>query len=233
MQVSRPPALATGLVVFLIGAYALNAYDSWHLTAALNLTALSMWPMAHPSFIQLIIHVTALSIPIGIYERKSGTVHTGVVLNITAVIPGLIWMILFSFIRYLSPSISKPSTWGCFSWALVFLAWLACDYHLTLPRWRAFDSRLLPVLIFPVLVIFVDFPRLLSYAMTTTFGYLLYYGVLAKLVEPPSDVIRWIESRIAPVISLLSHIVEWYLEVDAKPRREDREQVGDTSFESV
>lgn len=231
MQVSRPPALATGIVVFLLGAELLNAYKPWHLTVAFNLTALSMWPMAHPSLGLFIVHVTSLVIPLGIYEHLNGTVHTGVVLNVSALFSGLFWLLLM-FVANMASAV-EASTWGSLSWALTFLSWTACEYHLRLPRWRWIDFRLCPVVILSALAIVVDVPRLLSYAITMSFGYLLYYGYLTRLVEPPSPVIEWIESRITPVISGLSFIVAWNKEVDARLSRRDSEQQAETTLETV
>lgn len=118
----KPPAgLATGLAIFLTILYLLNAVipindhiilkpDSlFHF----DLNRISLYPLAHLSFLHLLFNVLSIYSPLTLFEQTHGTLYTGVILNLLAVFTGIIYCLIGS-VLFPDVNVGGASGW-CFS----------------------------------------------------------------------------------------------------------------------
>lgn len=227
-----PPALSIGLVLFLTFLYLLNFFVAVNDKIALSpksltsfdLNRLSLYPLGHLSIFHLILNLSAIVTPISVFERRHGTVYTGVVLNLLAISAALLYCVI-GLIFY-----PDASVLGASAWVFSFAGFFAYQESLIKPTYTISPSYHLPTIatpLVPILIIAILVPgsSLIGHLFGLASGYALAYGIFTKLV-PPSNVIEWIEEKVDKLIQLIPEPIEYYREVDAKHIRQQDEYVS-------
>ncbi|KAH3686979.1 hypothetical protein WICPIJ_002048 [Wickerhamomyces pijperi] len=227
-----PPALTIGLVVFLTFLYLLDFVVPVNDTIALSpraltsidLNRLSLYPLGHLSIFHLVFNLLAIVTPLSIFERRHGTVYTGVVLNLLAVFTALLYCVL-GLVFY-----PDAKVLGASAWVFSFSGFFAYKESLIKPTYTISPSYSLPTIatpLVPILIIAILVPgsSLLGHLFGLAAGYALAYGVFTKLV-PPSNVIEFIEQKADRLIQLIPSVFVYYREVDAKHIRTQDDYVS-------
>lgn len=227
-----PPALTIGLTIFLPFLYILNFFISIndHIALSptdlfkLDLNRVSLYPLGHLSIFHVLMNVLALITPLSNFERRHGTVYTGVVLNLLAVSTAIPYCILGSVF------IPNTKIIGASAWAFSFAGYFAYKESLIKPTFQITPSHSLPTLATPLIpliliAIFVPGSSFFGHLFGLISGYALAYGYLAKLA-PPSKVIEFIESKLDGLINLIPSMFIYYREVEAKHSREQTDYVS-------
>ncbi|QLQ81368.1 hypothetical protein HG537_0F01290 [Torulaspora globosa] len=220
-----PSALTTGLVVFLFALFCLNKVfsinDSMSLSPrqVFNIGRLSNYPLAHVSLLHLLFNVVSLVGPLNVFESQHGTVHTGVVLNLTAVITGLLYCV-FGRLFYPDTSIAGASGW-CFT----LFGYFSYKESVISPRYHipnsnfAFPTVLVPMVLLILISIFVPGVSFWGHFFALIVGY--FIGAKEKVfrkIMPPSWIIEKIEEKAERLIRLIPSWVKFYREKDMTER---------------
>lgn len=223
---TRPPALTTGMVVFLVFLHFGDTTGSWRDSNVLNRDALldlqvgrlSMYPLFHLSIVHLLVNLFSFIPLLGMYESVHGTVRTGIVLNVTAVLAGIPYCIIMIILS------NDTAVAGASGWVFTWLAYFAWKQHEVHPKITL--AGRIPMLtwatpLIPLVLSAIIFPgsSLLGHVLGLLIGYIYGMGFIDVLIEPSTNVVEWIESKITPVISFLSYIVTWVTEVEARQLR--------------
>ncbi|PRT52869.1 Rhomboid protein 2 [Wickerhamiella sorbophila] len=223
---SKPPALTTGMIVFLAFLYFGDTSGRWRDANVLNRDALleleigriSMYPLFHLSFLHLLVNLVSFIPLLGMYESVHGTVRTGIVLNVTAVLAGIAYCIIMIILG------SDTAVAGASGWVFTWLAYFAWKQHEVNPKITL--AGRIPMLtwatpLIPLVLSAIVFPSssLLGHVLGLLVGYAYGMGYINFLIEPSTNVVEWIESKITPVIAILSYIVTWVTEVEARQLR--------------
>ncbi|KAH3674820.1 hypothetical protein WICMUC_003023 [Wickerhamomyces mucosus] len=227
-----PPALTIGLVVFLTFIYILSFFtpinEAIYLTPTaltqLDLNRISLYPLGHLSIFHLVFNLFAIVTPLSLFEKKHGTVYTGVILNLLAVATAVLYSIL-GLVFYPNAKVV-----GASAWVFSFSGFFAYKESLIKPTFQISPSYSLPTVATPLIplvliAILVPGSSLLGHLFGLVAGYALAYGLLNILV-PPSKVIEWIEEKVDKLISLIPSQFKYYKEIDAKFNRSQDEYVS-------
>ncbi|ODQ82995.1 hypothetical protein BABINDRAFT_159473 [Babjeviella inositovora NRRL Y-12698] len=225
-----PPALTSGLSVFLVLLYLINIYmDSKlfnaislysHAPLELELNRLSMYPLGHANTFHLVMNIFAMIGPLSKFEVGHGTVHTGVVLNALAVVTALIYCVLSGFFY------PGARVLGASAWWFSFAGFFAQRESVNRPHIHLFSNFVIPTIfspLVPLVIITILFPSgasFIGHVAGLLAGYLLAFGYL-KFMVPPSKVIEFIESKVDFLINLIPSRIRYYRERDVKPIRDD------------
>lgn len=227
ITILRPPAITTGLILFYVLLYSLGLLDSMILTSNalfhLDLNRLSFYPLVFVNFLHLLVGVVVFTPLCAQFELACGTVRTGIVLNVAAVIPGVLDNII---VKLTGERIGTKSFCGTSSWILLFSAFLSLNcwslpvipinrFIIGVPAW------ILPVLLFAAITLVAsDFWLIHLLALCMGFG--LGTGHLGFLVDGTTGVVAWIESKIEPGINILRYIVRFVGELEARELRRSK-----------
>ncbi|KAI5965126.1 RBD2 [Candida theae] len=182
-----------------------------------NLNALSFYSMIHVGYLHWFLNICAIYTPLSIYEKRHGTVYTGITLNLLTVIAALQYCIVGSFLY------PETGVVGLSGIAFSFLAYMAYKEHQYKPVLETFNIASREIKIYTLATPFIAavaclivFPAssLPGHLAGISTGFLLAKGYIAKLF-PPSSVILKIESFVAPGIAFIGQIVSYYKEEDA------------------
>lgn len=220
-----PSALTTGLLAFLLLLFCLDkvipiaGVMSLSPKSMFNLGKLSNYPLIHLSLMHLFFNAFSLVGPLNLFEAQHGTVHTGVVLNLTAIITGLLYC-LFGKLFYPDTSIAGASGW-CFT----FFGYFSYKESAITPRYHiprsnfAFPTVLIPMVLLILISIFVPGVSFWGHFFALLVGY--FIGAKEKAfrkIMPPSWIIEKIEEKAEPLIRLIPSWVKFYREKDMTER---------------
>lgn len=214
-------ALTAGLAVFLTIVFLLehviSLEDRMELSPEhmFNLGRLANYPLIHLSWLHLFFNLISLMGPLNLFESQHGTIHTGVVLNLTAISAGLLYCIVGKLF-FPDEGVAGASGWfftlvGYFSWK----ASLANPRTQLLQTQYHFPTALYPLILLLVITIFLPNASFWGHLSGLTIGYLIgsKENVLNKLV-PPSWIIKKIEEKLDVYIEKIPHFVKYYREVE-------------------
>lgn len=221
-----PSALTTGLVVFLTFLYVLNNFipinDAMSLSPqnVFNLGRLSNYPLIHLSVTHLCFNLISLIGPLNMFEARHGTVYTGVVLNLAAVLTGLLYCL---FGRLLYPEVSIA---GASGWCFTLFGYFSYKESVIRPRYHIGSSYAFPTVLMPLMLLFfisIIIPGASFWGHF--FGLLVGYFIGAKeklfdKITPPSWIIIKIESKLDRLINLIPSWVKYYREADMNERND-------------
>lgn len=226
------PALSVGLIVFTFLGVVVNLVTGNALTnhfalkpsllRNFQLNNLSFYSMLHTGVFHWLLNMLALFAPLLHFERHHGTVYTGVTLNLLTVIAALQYCIVGTLLFPNTPAV------GVSGIVFSLMTFTAVKENGSVPvlRLGRLGSRdvQVPTLYMPFIMLclcFFLFPSSLfwGHLLGISTGYLLAKGYLTVLY-PPSWIVIAIESRLAPLISLLSPLVVFHGEEDAVVRRQ-------------
>ncbi|ODV58085.1 putative rhomboid protease RBD2 ASCRUDRAFT_78199 [Ascoidea rubescens DSM 1968] len=226
---SYPPALTSGLTVFLVIIYLLSFVTSINEAIALNpwapfqlnLNKISLYPLGHLSLLHLIFNVIAIISPLSRFESKNGTVYTGIVLNILAVSTALPFCLL-GILFY-----PKTNAIGASAWVFSFAAYFAHKESLSVASFRINSNFSFPTIatpFIPLVLITIFFPgsSFMGHFFGIISGYLLSFGKLDIVINPPlTKVVPWIEDKLSPLIAKIPSEFHYYKENDSKSSRSE------------
>lgn len=220
----RPPAITTGLVPFyLIMAFAVR-HETLQLTPdaifKLDLNRLSFYPLVFANWLHLVLGVACFTPFCAAFEVRNGTVRTGVVLNVAAVMPGLV----DNLVAKLSGGrVASANFCGTTSWIAAFAAFLSVSCWtlpvvpirrtiVTVPGW------VVPLVGYCVSILVVP-QFFVIHGLALALGYGLGLLYLDFLVSGTTTPVAWIESKIEVGIEYLKYIVHFVKEVEARELR--------------
>ncbi|QNP96897.1 YALIA101S01e02806g1_1 [Yarrowia lipolytica] len=226
--IQHPPALSLGLPIFLTVIFLLSQRYVWieddlelRSTALTNfeLNRISFYPLVHATWFHLLLNLVALQPIVSQFERVNGTVRTGIVLNILAVVTAIPWCLLsIGFFP-------DEAVLGSSAWIFSFMGYWAIREsskqpttqlapNLVVPTW------LLPIIYLVVIAIVIPSSSFIGHLLGLIAGWMMALGYLDVLIEPSSKVVLWIEKKISRVIDLIpSSIVTFYREEGALDTR--------------
>lgn len=222
---SAPSALSVGLLIFMTLFELINLL--YPLTAALMLTPnalfeldlnrLSFYPLVHLNILHLIFNCWALYPLINQFEQKNGTVRTGIVLNLFAFLPGVVYCILAKILPL-------GAVAGSSGWWFAFLGYTTLRQSANQPTIQFYQNFIIPtwsIPFVPLVVFFVLIPSSswMGHLLGLLAGWALEQGYLAKLVEPSTNVVEWIENKLAPLIARIPFGLKFIGEVEAREIR--------------
>lgn len=223
---TRPPALTTGMIVFLVFLYCADVTGSWRdrnvlyrgALLDLELGRISMYPLFHVNMVHLLVNLFSFIPLLGLYESVNGTVRTGIVLNVTAVLAAIPYCLIMIALD------NDTAVAGASGWVFTLLAYFAWKQHEIHPK--VMIANRIPMFtwaspLIPLVLSALIFPgsSLLGHVLGLAVGYAYGMGLINFLIEPSTNVVEWIEARITPVIAVLSFIVTWVTEVEARQLR--------------
>ncbi|KAG5367937.1 Rhomboid protein 2 [Yarrowia sp. E02] len=192
--IQHPPALSLGLPIFLTVIFLLSQRYVWiEDDLELRSTALTNFEL-------------------------NGTVRTGIVLNVLAVVTAIPWCLLsIGFFP-------DEAVLGSSAWIFSFMGYWAIREsskqpttqlapNLVVPTW------LLPIIYLVVIAIVIPSSSFIGHLLGLVAGWMMALGYLDVLIEPSSKVVLWIENKISKVIDLIPSIVTFYREEGALDTR--------------
>ncbi|EDK46871.1 rhomboid protein 2 [Lodderomyces elongisporus NRRL YB-4239] len=222
----KTPALTAGLVVFTFFLCVLKTtfgvtFQSLILYPRspldLNLNAISLYSLVHIGYLHWLFNILSIFTPLALFEKRHGTVYTGITLNLLTVIAAVQYCIV-GLVFYPETGVA-----GLSGIAFSFFAYMAYQEHKFKPVMESFNIGSVEIKIYTLsipfivaLVFMIIFPAssLPGHLAGISTGFLLAMGYINKLY-PPSSVILKIEQWVAPGINLLGPIVTYYKEEDA------------------
>lgn len=213
--------------MFHIFLQSIGLLDSMLLTPdaifRLELSRLSFYPLVFFNFVHLLVGVAIFTPLCAQFELACGTVRTGIVLNVAAVIPGVLDNIV---VKLTGSRIGTENYCGTSSWALLFSAFLSLNcwslpvipinqFIIGVPAW------ILPSIMFAAMAYSAsDFWIIHFFALCVGFG--LGTGHLGFLVDGTTGVVAWIESKLEPGINVLRYVVRFVGELEARELRRSK-----------
>lgn len=182
---------------------------------------LTFYPMLHINVFHYMMNMWGLIPLLRTFELANGTVRTGVVLNLTATIAGLAYVIIELALGFDTPVI------GSSIWVFALLAYFSYLEHQMRPVWQIHSSFQIPTYAIPVApllisMVFVPGTSFLGHLLGMGAGYALAMGYLNMLVEPSAAVVEKIEGYLARFISLIPADIKYILEEHAREIRANR-----------
>ncbi|CAD1812814.1 unnamed protein product [Candida parapsilosis] len=226
VALKQTPALTAGLPIFtLILCFFKNSMGFEFSSLILyprsplefNLNAISLYPLIHVGYLHWFINICAIFTPLAMFEKRHGTVYTGITLNLLTVIAALQYCIVGLFL-YPDTGVIGLSGIG-FS----FIAYMAYKEHQYKPVLDSFKIGSREIKIYTLATPFIAaifclivFPAssLPGHLAGISTGFLLAKGYINKLY-PPSSIILKIEKFVAPGIALIGQIVFYHKEEEA------------------
>lgn len=174
--------------------------------------------MLHLNVFHYIMNMWGLIPLLRTFELANGTVRTGVVLNLTATIAGLLYVIIELAFGFDTPVI------GSSVWVFALLAYFSYLEYQVHPVWQIHSSFQIPAYAIPVApllisMIFVPGTSFLGHLLGMVTGYALAMGYLRILVEPSAAVVEKIEGYLARFIALIPADIKYILEEHARELR--------------
>ncbi|CAI5760138.1 unnamed protein product [Candida verbasci] len=224
----KQPALTTGFIIFTLILLLIKSFTSIEFSSLVlypkaplefNLNSISLYCLIHQNYTHWLLNSLAISSPLALFEKKFGTVHTGITLNLLAVITALQYCMV-GLVLY-------PNTAAIGSSSLVFsfMTYFAYQeqrykpiiYTFHLSPTSKIDIKPIHTPFIFLFVCFIIFPQssFFGHFFGITSGYLLSKGYINKLY-PPSNILIKIEEKINPIIVMLNPLVNWYKEEDAQ-----------------
>lgn len=221
------PALTVGLAIFTFGllvvdlvtghflAHKFSLYPSAPFEFDLN--RLLFYLLFHQNLLHWLFNVVGLFTPMALFERAHGTIHTGITLNLLAVVAGLQFCVL-GLVIYPDSNVI-----GLSGVVFSFLSFYAFKEHQLQPVLHTFQfqgrQHSIPTLWAPVILLVVTlfvFPAssFFGHLAGISLGYLLAMGKI-NILYPPLKVVLWIENKASPAIALLDGLVTFVNEDDA------------------
>ncbi|KAI5959773.1 RBD2 [Candida pseudojiufengensis] len=222
----QTPAFTAGFTIFtLILCILKNTYnvnmDSLILYPRspldFNLNAISFYSLIHVSYLHWLLNIMALFTPLAMFEKRHGTIYTGITLNLLTVIAALQYCIVG---LWLYPETGVLGLSGIVFSFMSFMAYHEYQYKpiLTTIQLGGYDIKIytLSIPFLAALIFFIIFPSssLPGHIFGITTGYLLAYGLISKLY-PPSHILSKIEKTLEKGISKLEPLVTYFKEDDA------------------
>ncbi|CAK9442223.1 uncharacterized protein LODBEIA_P59660 [Lodderomyces beijingensis] len=224
--IRQTPALTAGLVVFTLFLCVVRNTFGVEFSSVvlyprspleLNLNALSLYCLFHVNYFHWLVNMVALVTPLALYERRHGTVYTGITLNLLTVVAALQYCVL-GLVLYPDTGVI-----GLSGIIFSFMSYMAYQEHKYKPVVETFHvagrefklyTLAVPVIAAFVCLVLVPGSSFFGHLAGISTGYLLGMGYIQKLF-PPSSVILKIEQWVAPGISLLGPLVTYHREEDA------------------
>lgn len=228
---ARQPALTTGLPLFFLLIWGLDfKYDLVHALGLVPdslfppsldaLNRLSFFQVVHINFLHLVLNTIALLPLLREFELEHGTVRTGIILNVSSVLPGIVYCLVMKLASFGQTGIAGSS-----GWFFTFLAYFSWRQYLTAPTLQlprvpvGIPAWSPPLFVLALVTIVLPQSSFMGHLVGLGFGYLLGMGYLGFAYEGTTHVVRWIENHIQPVIKGLSHIVVWVTEDELRPQQ--------------
>lgn len=225
------PALTVGLVIFtfLLLVYDVSLDFSLSYKFALypdaplsfDLNRLSFYLLFHQGLFHWALNIASLVFPLALFEQKHGTIHTGITLNLLAVITGLQFCIVGHFLY------PETHVIGLSGVVFSFISYIAFNEHKYNPilyqfKVASYDVDV-PTLYGPFIYLIVTsiiFPgsAFFGHLFGITTGFMLGAGYI-KPLYPPVKIVLFIEDKLARPIAKLNQIVHWVHEKDAQSSR--------------
>lgn len=226
LGLKRPPAITTGLLAFMVLLYGLSfgfaVVDTLKLTpsalTSINLNRLSFYPCVHFNVIHLVLNLIALAPLLCDFELRNGTVRTGIVLNVLAVFPGIVYCLVTLALK------DSTAVAGASGWVFSLLAYTSYKQSTVSPTVAVGGLFAVPTVALPLVVLLLTSlllrgSSLLGHTIGLAFGYMLGLGFLNVLIEPTTHVVEWIEKKLNVGIQFLAYIVRFVEEVEARELR--------------
>lgn len=220
------PALTVGLTIFTFllllidssNGYFLSDKFSLYPDAPLNfdLNRLSFYLLFHTGLFHYILNIISLIPLIYTFEKKNGTIYTGITLNILAVVAGLQYCLLGHWF------FPEEHIIGLLGIIFSFASYYAYKEHFSYPILYSFKISNfkidIPTLVSPfiyLVIVAVIFPdsSFFGHLFAIFAGYFLALGYI-NFMYPPPKVVKWIETKLATPIGKLNIIVNWCYEED-------------------
>lgn len=172
----------------------------------------------HANAFHLILNLVALQPIVSQFERVNGTVRTGIVLNVLAVVTAIPWCILsIGFFP-------DDAVLGSSAWIFSFMGYWAIRESSKQPTTQLAPNLIVPTWVLPIIylvVIAVIIPSssFIGHLLGLVAGWAMALGYLDPLIEPSSKVVLWIENKISRGIDLIPSIVTFYREEGALDTR--------------
>ncbi|CAN6617011.1 rhomboid-type serine protease 2 [Trichomonascus vanleenenianus] len=185
----------------------------------LDLNKLSVYPLMHLGLLHLIFNMWALYPLVLRFELNNGTVRTGIVLNLLAVLPGVVYGIL-GFI-----GIARANVVGSSGWIFSFFGFFTLkEYRSGQKVWKITNNSALPTWSMPVIalvVIAIIIPgsSFLGHLLGLLAGWAMEMGYMRALIEPSTKVVEFIETKLARAIALIPSQFKYITEVQARDIR--------------
>ncbi|KAL3230826.1 Rhomboid protein 2 [Nakaseomyces bracarensis] len=234
MPEGRPPAaLSTGLMIFLTAMFGISQINSSFkdhfvlLPSSLfefDMGKLSLYPLMHMSYLHLVFNALAIVGPLNNFEATHGTIHTGVVLNLSAVIAAIIYCVVSRFLGL------EAGVVGASGWCFTFITYMSVKESRIYPKFEL--SRIIPGVPYsipthlsPVCLLFftaVVFFRssFLGHTAGMAVGYFIgYFEKYFNILVPPSWILDKIEKVVDPLINIIPFNIKYYR--DAEVDREE------------
>lgn len=225
MPEGRPPAgLTTGLLIFLTFLFGISQlYEDFKNYFVLtpnslfdvDLGKLSLYPLMHLSYLHLVFNALAIVGPLNNFESSHGTIHTGVVLNLSAVIAGIIYCVVSRLLSL------ETGVAGASGWVFTFITYLCVKESQLYPRLelsrfipgvtQSIPTQFTPVvfLLFTAIVFFQS--SFLGHTAGMIVGYIMGYGeTWFNILIPPAWIIEKIEEKADPLINLIPFGIKFY-----------------------
>jgi membrane associated rhomboid family serine protease len=225
------PALTVGLTIFtflllLIDSsygFVLSQKFSLYPDAILNfdLNRLSFYLLFHTGLFHYVLNIISLIPLLYTFEKKNGTIFTGITLNILTVIAGLQYSLVG---HWLYP---QEHIVGLSGIVFSFASYYAYKEHFHYPILYTFKigtftveiPTILSPFIYLVLVsIMFSNSSFFGHLFAISSGFLLGLGYI-NFMYPPHKVIQYIETKLARPLSKLNKIVKWCYEEDSLDAR--------------
>lgn len=223
----KTPALSVGICIFSVLFNLFLSKDSKTLVLypgtplKLDLNTVSFYIFPHVNWIHLFVNLISLFPLLSVFERENGTIHTGITLNLLAVvtaiaycIPGLLLYpeegvagllaIFFSFLTYFCQKERAVTP-------VIFLFKIA-RHEVSVPTEYFQFVNLF------VIAILIPSTSFFGHLAGIGAGYLLAFDYL-RVLYPPLRIVQLIEVKLSGLILLINQIVNFILEEDALVKR--------------
>lgn len=225
-NLKKTPALTAGLPIFTFILCFLKNTLGFEMSSLIlypksplefNLNAISLYSLVHVGYLHWFVNICTIYTPLALFEKRHGTVYTGITLNLLTVIAALQYCIVGLFLY------PETGVVGLSGVAFSFIAYTAYKEHQYKPVLETFEIGSREVKIYTLaapfiaaIVCLIVFPAssLPGHLAGISTGFLLAKGYINKLF-PPSSIILKIESFVAPGIALIGQIVYYHREEDA------------------
>ncbi|KAI5970188.1 RBD2 [Candida margitis] len=222
----QTPALTAGLPIFTLILCFFKSALGFEFSSLIlyprsplefNLNAISLYSLVHVGYLHWFLNICTIFTPLAMFEKRHGTVYTGITLNLLTVIAALQYC-LVGLIFYPDTGVV-----GLSGVAFSFIAYMAYKEHQHKPVLETFNIGSREIKIYTLaapfiaaVVCLIVFPAssLPGHLAGISTGFLLAKGYINKLY-PPSSVILKIENVVAPGISLIGQLVSYHKEEDA------------------